>query len=63
MQWLSYGHPWAHYSGGYQDGLLGGLLGLLNLCYMVPVGVERKEYRGIVHGQEAVHVRIHVKYS
>jgi hypothetical protein len=26
---LSYGHPWAHYSGGYQDRLLGGPLGLL----------------------------------
>jgi hypothetical protein len=24
---LSYGHPWAHYSGGYQDRLLGGPLG------------------------------------
>jgi hypothetical protein len=48
--WLSYGHPWAHYSGGYQDRLLGGPLGLLNLCYMTPVGVERKDYRGIVLG-------------
>jgi hypothetical protein len=47
---LSYGHPWAHYSGGYQDRLLGGPLGLLDLCYMVPVGVERKNNRGIVLG-------------
>jgi hydroxyacyl-ACP dehydratase HTD2-like protein with hotdog domain len=45
---LSYGHPWAHYSGGYQDRLLGGPLGLLDLCYTVPVGMERKDYRGIV---------------
>jgi hypothetical protein len=28
---LSYGPPWAHYSGGYQDQLLGGPLGLLDL--------------------------------
>jgi hypothetical protein len=47
---LSYGHPWAHYSGGYQDRLLGGPLGLLDLCYAAPVGVERKDYRGIVLG-------------
>jgi hypothetical protein len=33
------------------------------LCYTVPVGVERKDYRGIVLGYEAVDVRIHVKYS
>jgi hypothetical protein len=47
---LSYGHPWAHYSGGYQERLLGGPLGLLDLCYTAPVGVERKDYRGIVLG-------------
>jgi hypothetical protein len=45
---LSYGHPWAHYSGGYKDRLVGGLLGLLDLCYTAPAGVERKDYRGIV---------------
>jgi hypothetical protein len=41
---LSYGHPWAHYSGGYQDRLLGGPLGLLDLCCTAPDGVERKDY-------------------
>jgi hypothetical protein len=41
---------WAHYSGGYQDRLLGGPLGLLDLCYTVLVGVEPKDYRGIVLG-------------
>jgi hypothetical protein len=30
--------------------LLGGPLGLLDLCYTVPAGVERKDYRGIVLG-------------
>jgi hypothetical protein len=44
---VSYG-PWAHYSGGYQDRLLGGPLGLLDLCYTAPAAVERKDYRGIV---------------
>jgi hypothetical protein len=48
--WLSYGHPWAHYSGGYKDRLLSGPLGLLDLCYTVPVAVKRKDYRGIVLG-------------
>jgi hypothetical protein len=43
---LSYGHPWAHYSGGYHDRLLGGPLGLPDLCYMAPDGVERKNYSG-----------------
>jgi hypothetical protein len=37
---LSYGHPWAHYTGGYQDRLLGGPLGLFDLGYMAPAGVE-----------------------
>jgi hypothetical protein len=60
---LSYGHPWAHYSGGYQDRLLGGPLGLLILGCTTPTGVERKDYRGILLGSEATHVRIHVKYS
>jgi hypothetical protein len=46
---VSYG-PWAHYSGGYQDRLVGGPLGLLDLCYTAPIGVERKDYRGIVLG-------------
>jgi hypothetical protein len=43
--------------------LLGGPLELLNLCYTTSVGVERKDYRGIVLDWEATHVRIHVKYS
>jgi hypothetical protein len=47
---LSYGHPWARYSSGYLDRLLGGPLGLLDLCYTVPVRMERKDYRGIVFG-------------
>jgi hypothetical protein len=47
---LSYGHPWAHYSGGYLDRLLGGPLRLLDLRYMAPAGVERKDYTGIVLG-------------
>jgi hypothetical protein len=47
---LSYGHPCTHYSGEYQDRLLGGPMGLLDLCYTVPVGVEHKDYRGIVLG-------------
>jgi hypothetical protein len=45
---VSYGHPWAHYSVGYQDRLLDGPLRLLNLCYMALAGMERKDYRGIV---------------
>jgi hypothetical protein len=60
---VSYGHPWAHYSVGYQDRLLGGPLGLLDLCYTVPASMECKDYRGIVLGYDAIHVRIHVKYS
>jgi hypothetical protein len=45
---LSYGPPWAHYLGGYQDRLLGGLLGLLGLRYTAPEGVEHKDYTGVV---------------
>jgi hypothetical protein len=41
---LSYGPPWAHYLGGYQDRLLGGPLGLLGLCHTTPDGVRRKVY-------------------
>jgi hypothetical protein len=47
---LSYGPPWTHYLGGYQDRLLGGPLGLLDLCYTTPDGVERKDYSGGVLG-------------
>jgi hypothetical protein len=43
-QSLSYGPPWAHYLGGYQDRLLGGPLGLPYLCHMAPDGVRRKDY-------------------
>jgi hypothetical protein len=45
---LSYGPPWAHYLGGYQDRLLGGPLGLPGLCRTVPNGVRRKDYGGEV---------------
>jgi hypothetical protein len=47
---LSYGPPWAHYLGGYQDRLLGGPLGLPDLCRTVPGGVRRKDYGGEVLG-------------
>jgi hypothetical protein len=47
---LSYGPPWAHYLGGYQDRLLGGPLGLPDLRYTVPDGVKHKDYRGEVLG-------------
>jgi hypothetical protein len=40
---LSYGPPWAHYLGGYQDRLLGGPLGLPGLRYTAPEGVEHKD--------------------
>jgi hypothetical protein len=39
---VSYGPPWAHYSGGYQDRLLGGPLGLLDLHYTAPDGVKHR---------------------
>jgi hypothetical protein len=48
--YLSYGPPWAHYLGGYQNRLLGGPLGLPGLRYTAPEGVERKDYTGIVLG-------------
>jgi hypothetical protein len=56
LESLSYEHPWAHYSGGYQDRLLGGSLGLPDLGCVALVGVERKAYRGLVLGYEARHV-------
>jgi hypothetical protein len=40
---VSYGPPWAHYLGAYQDRLLGGPLGLLGLRYTAPEGVEHKD--------------------
>jgi hypothetical protein len=47
---LSYGPPWAHYLGEYEDRLLGGPLGLLGLCHTAPDGVRRKDYGGEVLG-------------
>jgi hypothetical protein len=47
---MSYGPPWAHYLGGYQDRLLGGPLRLPGLRYAAPDGVEHKDYRGVVLG-------------
>jgi hypothetical protein len=47
---LSYGPPWAHYLGGYQDRLLGGPLGLPGFRYTTPDGVEHKDYLGEVLG-------------
>jgi hypothetical protein len=47
---LSYGPPWAHNLGGYQDRLLGGPLGLPDLRYTAPDGVEHKDYGGEVLG-------------
>jgi hypothetical protein len=49
-QKLSYGPPWAHYLGGYQDRLLGGPLGLPGLRYTASEGVEHKDYTGVVLG-------------
>jgi hypothetical protein len=48
LEGLSYGPPWAHYLGGYQDRLLGGPLGLLDLGYTTPIGVKRKDLGGEV---------------
>jgi hypothetical protein len=47
---LSYGPPWAHYLGVYQDRLLGGPLGLPGLRYTAPEGVEHKDNIGVVLG-------------
>jgi hypothetical protein len=47
---VSYGHPCARYSSGYHDRLLGGPLGLLDLGYTAPAGVEHKDYRILVLG-------------
>jgi hypothetical protein len=47
---LSYGPPWAHYLGGYQDRLLGGPLGLPGLRCATPDGVKHKDYAGEVLG-------------
>jgi hypothetical protein len=47
---MSYGPPWAHYIGGYQDRLLGGPLGLPGLRYTAPEGVEHKDNTGVVLG-------------
>jgi hypothetical protein len=47
---LSYGPPWAHYLSGYQDRLLGGPLGLLDLGCTAPVGVKHKNLGGEVLG-------------
>jgi hypothetical protein len=45
---LSYGPPWAHCLGKYQDRLLGGPLGLPDLCRTVPDGMRLKDYGGEV---------------
>jgi hypothetical protein len=47
---MSYGPPWAHYLGGYQDRLLGGPLGLPGMRYTTLDGVEHKDYGGEVLG-------------
>jgi hypothetical protein len=49
-EFVSYGPPWAHYLGGYQDRLLGGPLGLPGLRYTAPEGMEHKDYTGVVLG-------------
>jgi hypothetical protein len=60
---MSYGPPWAHYLGGYQDRLLGGPLGLPDLCRTVRDGVRRKDYGGEVLGWEAIHTMYCVEDS
>jgi hypothetical protein len=45
---VSYGPPWAHYLGGYQDRLVGGPLGLHGLRYTAFDGVKHKDYGGEV---------------
>jgi hypothetical protein len=52
--YLSYGPPWAHYLGGYQDRLLGRPLGLLDLHCTAPTGMKHKDYEGEVLEWEAV---------
>jgi hypothetical protein len=47
---VSYEPPWAHYIGGYQDRLLGGPLGLLDLGHTTPDGVGHRDYGGGVLG-------------
>jgi hypothetical protein len=47
---MSYGPPWAHYLGGYQDRLLGRPLGLIDLRCTAPDGVKHKDYGGEVLG-------------
>jgi hypothetical protein len=47
---VSYGPPWAHYLGGYQDRLLGGPLGPPGLRCTTPDGVKHKDYGGEVLG-------------
>jgi hypothetical protein len=47
---LSYGPPWAHYLGGYQDRLLGGPLVLPDLRCTAPDGMKHKDYGGEVLG-------------
>jgi hypothetical protein len=54
MRKLSYGPPWAHYLGGYQDRLLCGTLGLPGLCHTAPDGVRCKDYGGEVFEYEAI---------
>jgi hypothetical protein len=63
LRGLSYGHPWAHCSGGYQDRLLNGPLGLLDLGFTTPDRVGHEAYGVLVLGQESRHVWIHVEYS
>jgi hypothetical protein len=50
LKLVSYGPPWAHYLGGYQDRLLGGPLGLPGLHCTAPDGMKHKDYRGEVLG-------------
>jgi hypothetical protein len=50
LEGLSYGSPWAHYLGGYQDLLLGGPLGLPDLRCTAPAGAKHKDYGGEVLG-------------
>jgi hypothetical protein len=50
LEGLSYGPSWAHYLSGYQDRLLGGPMGLLDLGHTTPDDVGRKDYGGGVLG-------------